>query len=335
MKLNDRKKAVILYILEKIEQNSDSISKVVSENFDINQNTVHKYINELSDEGIIRRIKRGKYELINNKTEYSLKRNKGDLDSDTRALDNYIEKYLEDMPENVKAIWRYTFSEMINNVMDHSEASDVKLVIEQNYLKTKIEIWDNGVGAFEKIKNYFGLPSLDDAVGELFKGKLTTDAANHSGEGIFFSSRIMDDFLILSGNKLFTHNKYDDNYVYELLGRKFKGTCVVMSLSDFSQKKLKDVFDSYSNDNGKFTKTDIILKNMFDTIPISRSQAKRVCNRLENFSEVIIDFDNIEWMGQGFAHQIFVVYANEHPELKLIPINMNEDVTKMYNHVID
>ena len=95
MKLNDKKKAVILYILEKVEQNADSISKIVSENFDINQNTVHKYINELSDEGIIRRIKRGKYELINNKTEYSLKRNKGDLDSETRALDNYIEKYLE------------------------------------------------------------------------------------------------------------------------------------------------------------------------------------------------------------------------------------------------
>ena len=32
---------------------------------------------------------------------------------------------------------------------------------------------------------------------ELSKGKLTTDSANHSGEGIFFTSRMFDVFLSL------------------------------------------------------------------------------------------------------------------------------------------
>lgn len=43
----------------------------------------------------------------------------------------------------------------------------------------------------------------------------------------------------------------------------------------------------------------------------------------------------LQWMGQGFAHQIFVVFAKEHPEVNLIPINMNEDITKMYQHVLN
>ena len=73
---------------------------------------------------------------------------------------------------------------------------------------------------------------------------------------------------------------------------------------------------------------------MFDSSPVSRSQAKRVCNRLNKFKEVEFDFDGIQWMGQGFAHQIFVVFQNDHPDINLIPINMNETVTKMLKHVI-
>ena len=69
-------------------------------------------------------------------------------------------------------------------------------------------------------------------------------------------------------------------------------------------------------------------------MPVSISQAKRVCHRLERFEEVILDFEGVEWMGQGFAHQLFVVFANQHPEIQMIPVNMNEDVTKMHTHVI-
>ena len=79
--------------------------------------------------------------------------------------------------------------------------------------------------------------------------------------------------------------------------------------------------------------TKILVKNEFESTPISRSQAKRLCDELEKFAEIILDFSDIAWMGQGFAHQIFVVFANAHPEIVIDPINMNKDVTKMYNHV--
>ena len=107
-----------------------------------------------------------------------------------------------------------------------------------------------------------------------------------------------------------------------------------MSLSNYSNKDPKEIFDLYANDDGNFTKTRIPIKNIFETSPVSRSQAKRVYNRLEKFKEIILDFESVPWIGQGFAHQIFVVFANAHPDITLIPINMNEDVTKMYNHVI-
>jgi Mn-dependent DtxR family transcriptional regulator len=335
MKFNEEKKrAIILYLLEKIEQNEEEISKIVAETFEVNQNTVHTYINELAADNIIKRVKRGKYELITNTFSYELRRTKGDLDTDTYAYDYCLKEHICNLPSNIQHIWNYTFSEMINNVMDHSMAENVKVNIEQDYLSTRVTIADDGVGIFEKIKEYFGLKSVDEAICELFKGKLTTDSVNHSGEGIFFSSKMMDDFFIVSSGKIFTDNKYGNSRVVDIAVSNIKGTCVIMSLSNFTQKTPQEVFDLYANVDGGFTKTRIPVKNMFDTSPVSRSQAKRVCNRLENFEEVIIDFDGISWMGQGFAHQLFVVFANEHPDIRLLPVNMNEDITKMYNHVV-
>ena len=113
-----------------------------------------------------------------------------------------------------------------------------------------------------------------------------------------------------------------------------QGTCVFMSLSNFSLRTAREVFDLYSDVDGGFTTTRIPLKSIFDSAPVSRSQAKRVCNRLDSFEEVILDFDAISWMGQGFAHQTFVVYKNAHPSVTITPINMNEDVRNMYNHVL-
>ena len=335
MKINsERKKSIIIYLLEKIEQKDKGLSKLVSEVFSVNQNTIHIYINELVKENIIKRVKRGQYELVKDIYEYDLKRENGDLDTDTYAYDYCLEEHISHLESNVQAIWNYSFSEMINNVMDHSEASEVKIIIEQDYLNTTVIIADNGIGIFKKIKEHFKFTSLEEAICELFKGKLTTDSKNHSGEGIFFSSKMMDDFFIVSSKKIFTNNKYDNSKIISIASEKINGTCVIMSLSNFTHKNPQEVFDLYANVDGGFIKTKIPMKNIFDSSPVSRSQAKRVCNRLEKFKEVVIDFEGVQWMGQGFAHQLFVVFAKEHLDIQLVPINMNEDIFKMYNHVV-
>lgn len=334
MKFNEtKKKEIIDYLLRKINQRDSEISKTVAENYNINQNTVHTYINELVNNNVIRRIKRGEYELVQEIATYHLDRQTGDLDSDTYAYEKYFSKHIANFSDNVKGIWAYSFTEMVNNIIDHSLSDYATLVVKQDYLSTTVILEDGGVGIFNKIKDHFHLASLDEAICELFKGKLTTDHNNHSGEGIFFTSKMMDYFYIISSEKLFTSNKYNNDSIIDTSAKPIKGTCVIMSLSNYSNKEPKEIFDLYANDEGSFTKTKIPLKNIFETSPVSRSQAKRVCNRLDKFKEIILDFDNITWIGQGFAHQLFVVFANAHPDISLIPINMNEDVTKMYNHV--
>jgi len=104
-------------------------------------------------------------------------------------------------------------------------------------------------------------------------------------------------------------------------------------LSNNTKKIAAQIFDEFAGEDYEFSKTRIPLSRIFESSPVSRSQAKRVANRLEEFCEVELDFEGVDFLGQGFAHELFVVFADEHPEIKLIPVNMSENVEKMLRHV--
>ena len=336
MKFSQEKKdSIVAYILEKVSERCKTLSKTVSENLGVNQNTVHRYIDELIEKGVLVRKQRGEYELNGDEKQFVLFRSKGDLRSDFAVYEKTLEPYVQTFSENVRSIWSYVFTEMINNAIDHSEAESVLVSIRQNSLETIVCIYDDGVGIFKKIREHFNMDSLEDAIGELFKGKLTTDSENHSGEGIFFSSKMVDDFYIFSDGKLFSKNRFERTDTAIIAKEDLVGTLVSMSLRNDTKKSVKEIFDQYANIDGGFWKTKLPLKNFFSSSPVSRSQAKRLCNRLEEFKEVELDFDGLDWMGQGFAHQLFIVFSSIFPDVRLIPINMSESVQKMYKHVMN
>ena len=330
---SEHKETIIKYILSKIEQKDGGISHGVADAFGISTSTVHLYINELIRNGIIRKNGRDSYALTSDKKFFEFSRSKGEMESEEDIFRSTLMPLMSELPENAKVIWHYAFSEMINNVIDHSDAEHLRVVVDMSYLTTVVSIFDDGVGVFRKIRDHFGLSSVEDAIVELSKGKLTTDRAHHSGEGIFFTSRIMDEFLVWSDGKAYSFNKYYEEAMADTDEKFDFGTAVYLALSNSSEKQLTDVFDEYSDTENGFVKTRIPLKNIFETAPISRSQAKRLGSRLEEFREAELDFDGIEYIGQGFAHEMFCVFANAHPEIKLTPLNMSENVKKMYRHV--
>ena len=85
-----------------------------------------------------------------------LHRSKGELDSDIAALNMCLSKHISDLPANVRNIWDYVFSEMINNVMDHSGSEVASVHVYRNYLRTVVSIADSGIGIFEKIRIFQG-----------------------------------------------------------------------------------------------------------------------------------------------------------------------------------
>ena len=108
----------------------------------------------------------------------------------------------------------------------------------------------------------------------------------------------------------------------------------VMKLANNADHTSRAVFDEFAPLEEGFVKTLIPLKEMCPLgDPVARSQARRILRRLDEFEEIIFDFQGIEFMGQGFGDEVFRVFQNQHPKITLTVINANRSVEGMIRHV--
>lgn len=322
------------YILEHLERHPHDLTKFVANHFGITRQAVSKHLKRLSSEHAI--VESGQtrnrtYKLATLaewERAYAIAPN---LAEDLVWRDD-VSKVIGDIPENVLAIWHYGFTEMFNNALDHSAGTTIYLSIKRNAVDTEMIVKDNGVGIFKKIQTELGLLDERHAILELAKGKLTTDPKRHTGEGIFFSSRMFDQFDILSGAVFFTH-KFEDTADWILeRDRLGNGTFVWMKLNNHTSRTTTKIFGQYtSGDDYGFTKTvvPVNLARYGNENLISRSQAKRLLARIELFKKVLFDFSDVPTIGQAFADEIFRVFSMGHPNIELVPIHANSEVKRM------
>ena len=186
------------FMINNVSDNPNTLTQITCNHFQITKPTVYKYINELVEDRIFEKLGSNRspnYQLV--KTTYNWDYENNNLEEDI-LWSKDVAPLLKDLPNNVKEICQYGFTEMVNNVIDHSESDALTIHLSVDYLKLEIEVSDNGIGIFKKIKTDLGLEYSKQAILELAKGKFTSDPENHSGEGIFFTSRVFDVFLIFS-----------------------------------------------------------------------------------------------------------------------------------------
>jgi anti-sigma regulatory factor (Ser/Thr protein kinase) len=239
---------------------------------------------------------------------------------------------LEGLPANNVDIWQYCVTEMVNNAIDHSEGSEVTVMVGRRPSNTQVLVLDDGIGIFRKIKAALNLEDETQAILELSKGKLTTDPDRHSGQGIFFASRMLDEFSILSHGAYFSHEATQPADWILPDDDPDSSTMVTMALDNNTDQTLKNVFDQYSSgDNYDFSKTVVPLRlaRFGEEKLISRSQAKRALARIERFKAVVFDFAGIEMIGQAFADEIFRVWAKAHEDVECMVIDASPAVRKM------
>ncbi len=327
------------FILDNVRHNPKDIVALTSNAYDISRQAVNKHIKRLVEQHalLVRGATRNKFYILHplEKWEHIYALN-GALAEDT-VWRTDISKFVSDLSDNVIDIWHYGFTEILNNAIDHSSGEQVHIQVTKTVTTTEIVLYDDGEGIFKKIQRELKLDDERHSVLELAKGKLTTDPDRHTGEGIFFSSRMFDNFAILSGNVYFSH-KYDQVKDWILERQKFQsGTGVFMELSNNTARTLKRVFDDFtSGDDYGFTKTvvPVRLTQYGDDKLISRSQAKRLLVRVEKFKTVIFDFDEVEIIGQAFADEIFRVFKLQHPTMQLIYLKANKQVTQMITRAL-
>ncbi len=244
-----------------------------------------------------------------------------------------VRPLLEGLADNVLTIVQHGLTEMLNNAIDHSGSADVSVWLDRNPARITLLVDDDGVGIFRKVARHLALPDERLALLELAKGKLTTDPARHTGEGVFFTSRMFDIFQIVSGGLTFDHGDDDPDDMLDEAGLDARGTTVVMAIAPGSARTVREVFEQYSSgpDDCAFAKTvvPVRLARVGDENLISRSQAKRLLQRVEQFRTVVLDFARVPGIGQAFADEIFRVFANAHPEVELIPMHASAEIQQM------
>ncbi len=326
----DQKELIINDILKRIKKN-EPINEFITKKYDITRQTVRNYINELINDNIIKQDGK-KYKIIMNIKEYTYS-NIESLHEDI-VFNEIIEPVIKNYKENVKFIINYSFTEMLNNAIDHSETKEIKIILAFTYEIFAVLIMDYGIGIFRKIKEKKNLKNEKLAILELKKGKLTTDEKNHTGEGIFFTSRMVDIFEISSFGDIFRGNGQKDKIFHDINREKqIFSTMVGFAVFKDSKVEVTDIFKKYQDEDYGFAKTEIIVKLVeeYEKNLISRSVAKRILNNLEKFKEITFDYQGIENIGQGFADQIYRIFQNENPEVILNSINTNEEIKFMIN----
>jgi STAS-like domain of unknown function (DUF4325) len=322
------------YILENVDKYPNEISKLAAKKFGITRQAVNKHLKRLVSERALIESGHTRNRVYKPRSQtqwdkvYPITK---ELAEDV-VWRNDILPQLAPMPDNVMAIWDYGFNEMFNNAISHSGGSEIYVKIEKTAVYSRMSIMDNGIGIFKKIQTELNLLDERHAILELHKGKLTTDPKNHSGEGIFFTSRMFDEFDILSGGVYFGHNfgKAED-WISER-DKYDSGTSVFMKITSHTARTVNKVFDQFSSgEQYGFNKTVVPVKlaRYGNDQLISRSQAKRLLARVELFKTVVFDFSEVPSVGQAFADEIFRVFAQAHPNISLLAIHANSQVKRM------
>jgi anti-sigma regulatory factor (Ser/Thr protein kinase) len=326
---------IVRTITRDVVEHPRDLTRHYAERFGITRVAANKYIQRLETEGWIARSGPATHPVFSP----GYKRRISQLYS-LAGLEEHIawekdfKPYLT-LSSNVQSIVSHGFTEMLNNAIDHSSGESVFVYATQNESVLSIVIADDGVGIFEKITKALNLPDMRQALFELSKGKLTTDPSKHTGEGVFFTSRMFDAFDISANGLQFNHNA---NQAHDLLREEKdvfeKGTSVFMRIALDSNRTTAEIYAQFTEapEDYDFSKTIVPMRlaRFGEEQLVSRSQAKRLIARFDRFRTVILDFSEIQEIGQAFADELFRVYGNSNPKVALLPVHMTDQVERMW-----
>lgn len=330
-----KNKEIMHFLLNTVSTHPRDLVPFTAKHFSVTPMTVHRHLTQLLDAGKLTKTGRKKgvlYSLPHSLNKELVFKIEPGLEESAAWKTHFAEAFSR-LPENVAAIGQYGFTEMFNNALEHSEGDTLRVTSQWSAREIKITLTDNGIGIFKKIKHAFQLADERESILQLSKGKLTTDPERHSGEGVFFTSRSFDTFVLAANGLMYLRKmETDDWYVETREDLSEKGTVVILTIRTDTGRRLADIFKAHTNpETLKFDRTHIVisLSRLGDEQYISRSQAKRVLAGTEKFRHVVLDFAGVKTVGQGFVDEVFRVFHNEHPDIAFEYVNANEDVRFM------
>lgn len=238
-----------------------------------------------------------------------------------------------DWAEPLNRLVQHAFCELLNNAIDHSGGTHVTVSLRQTATQVQLLVSDNGRGAFDRIAETCAITEPAHAMLELGKGRLTTQAQRHSGQGLFFTSRLADVFDLHANTVAFRQRACDDRgWQPQARALRGTGTTVYAAFALDTTRTLEAVRGRHCSDGVAFDRTVVPLRVITsERIGLeSRAQARRVHARLAEFARAELDFAGIPVVGQAFADELFrVLPPGARQATEIVPINMTPAVAAM------
>ncbi len=264
------------------------------------------------------------------------------------------------LPAAVQRMARHALTELVNNAVEHSGGRRVTVSMRQTPQQLQLLVSDDGCGLFERIAQAHGIDDARLAMFELAKGGLTSRAAQHSGQGLFFSARVGDIFDIHANGAAFQYRAGEAGPMtagagaagltgtagagpdaaagrwHDTRPASAAGTSVYLAIALDTPRTLQQVLQQHALPTAPglprlgFDLTQVPLGLLGSGGALaSRAEARRAAARLGAFRAAELDFRGIADIGHGFADELFRVFAQQHPQLQLRPQGMAPAVAAM------
>lgn len=335
---NQPNPAIINFIIQEVDNHPHDIATLTAKHFNVTRVTACRYLQRLvAEQRLVAKgtTKAREYKLRDLVDETFMFRVTPQTQDD-ELWHLKLAAIFAGASKNIIDICQYGVTELINNVIEHSGSEACSVHVKRDAKRISITVKDYGVGILNKIATQFHLENPKHALLELIKGKLTTSPHKHTGEGIFFVSRLFTSFTIVSGKLMLHCEKSASDWLVESkeLVQLNQGTAITMVLNVGATHTVQNVLEQYIDEDGKLMRTEIpVLLSQDGDELVSRSQAKRLLARCEHFSEVVLDFKGVHQAGQAFLDEVFRVYKGTHAKTKITAIHVSEPIQKMISHV--
>lgn len=122
------------FIITTVLENPGEVTRLTAEAFGISRQAAHRHVQQLVAEKVLAArgaTKNRTYTLLplaSIAESFSLET----APDEDQVWRSHVNDLITDVPDNVRAICQYGFTEMFNNVLDHSEGSTATITIEVN-----------------------------------------------------------------------------------------------------------------------------------------------------------------------------------------------------------
>mgnify|MGYP001571360898 CR=1 FL=1 len=226
-----------------------------------------------------------------------------------------------DLSKNVSNIVDYAFTEMLNNAIEHSCSKKIIIFINRNEKMINFEVTDFGVGIFKNIMKKRKLKNEIEAIQDLLKGKQTTAPKEHTGEGIFFTSKAADNLTVQGSNKkLIFDNIAKDVFIKDILDT--KGTRVDFEISVKDYEYSTNTINFEILNTGEHDAEGLVVEiPKQENIDVKGSN-KYIAGSLDANEDTSFSFEVIPKNGEI---KLNIIYTDEINERRILEKSINFD----------